>query len=281
MIWGASFLFQRVAVPELGPNIVAFARLALGAVFLVLVALAMRKPLLLRERGKDFLRIGLFNSALPFWCFAYASITLPAGVLAVLNAMVPLFAVLLGWWQGQVPSREKLAGVLLGIAGVAMIVGFGGIPLTWMSMAGFLAGLAAAAMYAYASVEIRRTFTDTDPLVIATGSLIAASLILLPTIFIQPPATLDHPMAWWMVLPLGVVCSGLAYLLYFRLLRDVGVARAVMVTLLVPVFALLWGVLFLDEHPKLLSLAGTATVLFSMALILEKVRLPGFLQRTA
>jgi drug/metabolite transporter (DMT)-like permease len=274
MIWGASFLFQRIAVPELGPNIIAFSRLLLGALVLALFALLLRKPLLLKQNGRDYLRIGLFNSALPFWLFAFSSISLPAGVNAVLNAMVPLFAVLLQWVRGSRPSREKMTGVLMGIVGVCLIVGFGGIPLTFMSMAGFFAGLLAAACYAWSAVEIRSTFADTDPMVVATGSLIGSSLLLLPPLFIAAPRSPWDGAAWMAVLPLGILCTGLAYALYFRLLRDIGSTYAVMVTLLVPIFALLWGVLFLSEHPTWVNLLGTALVLLSMALILEKISLP-------
>lgn len=274
MIWGASFLFQRIAVPELGPNIIAFSRLLLGALVLALFALLLRKPLLLKQNGRDYLRIGLFNSALPFWLFAFSSISLPAGVNAVLNAMVPLFAVLLQWSRGSRPSSEKMTGVLMGIVGVCLIVGFGGIPLTLMSIAGFFAGLLAAACYAWSAVEIRTTFADTDPMVVATGSLIGSSLLLLPTLFIATPRSPWDGSAWMAVLPLGILCTGLAYALYFRLLRDIGSTYAVMVTLLVPIFALLWGVLFLNEHPTWVNLLGTALVLFSMALILEKISLP-------
>jgi drug/metabolite transporter (DMT)-like permease len=274
MIWGASFLFQRIAVPELGPNIIAFSRLLLGALVLALFALLLRKPLLLKQNGRDYLRIGLFNSALPFWLFAFSSISLPAGVNAVLNAMVPLFAVLLQWFRGSRPSSEKMTGVLMGIVGVCLIVGFGGIPLTLMSIAGFFAGLLAAACYAWSAVEIRTTFADTDPMVVATGSLIGSSLLLLPTLFIATPRSPWDGSAWMAVLPLGILCTGLAYALYFRLLRDIGSTYAVMVTLLVPIFALLWGVLFLNEHPTWVNLLGTALVLFSMALILEKISLP-------
>jgi drug/metabolite transporter (DMT)-like permease len=274
MIWGASFLFQRIAVPELGPNIIAFSRLLLGALVLALFVLLLRKPLLLKQNGRDYLRIGLFNSALPFWLFAFSSISLPAGVNAVLNAMVPLFAVLLQWFRGSRPSSEKMTGVLMGIVGVCLIVGFGGIPLTLMSIAGFFAGLLAAACYAWSAVEIRTTFADTDPMVVATGSLIGSSLLLLPTLFIATPRSPWDGSAWMAVLPLGILCTGLAYALYFRLLRDIGSTYAVMVTLLVPIFALLWGVLFLNEHPTWVNLLGTALVLFSMALILEKISLP-------
>lgn len=274
MIWGASFLFQRIAVPELGPNIIAFSRLLLGALVLALFALLLRKPLLLKQNGRDYLRIGLFNSALPFWLFAFSSISLPAGVNAVLNAMVPLFAVLLQWFRGSRPSREKMTGVLMGIIGVCLIVGFGGIPLTLISIAGFFAGLLAAACYAWSAVEIRTTFADTDPMVVATGSLIGSSLLLLPTLFIATPRSPWDGSAWMAVLPLGILCTGLAYALYFRLLRDIGSTYAVMVTLMVPIFALLWGVLFLNEHPTWVNLLGTALVLFSMALILEKISLP-------
>jgi drug/metabolite transporter (DMT)-like permease len=111
-------------------------------------------------------------------------------------------------------------------------------------------------------------------MVVATGSLIGSSLLLLPTLFIATPRSPWDGSAWMAVLPLGILCTGLAYALYFRLLRDIGSTYAVMVTLLVPIFALLWGVLFLNEHPTWVNLLGTALVLFSMALILEKISLP-------
>jgi drug/metabolite transporter (DMT)-like permease len=274
MIWGSSFLFQRIAVPELGPNWVAAGRLLLGALTLVLIMLVLGKPFLLRQNFKPYFWIGFINSALPFWLFAYASITLPAGVTAVLNAMVPLFSVLLLWFRGDAPSAGKFLGVFIGIIGVAMIVGFGGLPLNLKTALGFLAGMSAAALYAYSATEIRQRFSNIDPLAVATGSLLGATLALLPTLFIgnMPVATSATP--WLMLIPLGVLCSGIAYLLYFRLLHDVGSTRAVTVTLLVPVFALLWGVLFLHEHPTLLSLIGTGLVMFSIMLILEKIKWP-------
>jgi drug/metabolite transporter (DMT)-like permease len=208
---------------------------------------------------------------LRFWLFAYASISLPAGVNAVLNATVPLFAVLLQWVRGSRPSSEKFSGVLMGIVGVCMIVGFGGIPLNFSTVTGFAAGLLAGALYAYSAIEIRTHFSSTDPMVVAAGCLLGASLVLLPNIFLgTPKAPLDFD-AWMAVIPLGVLCTGIAYLLYYRLLRDIGSTYAVMVTLMVPIFALLWGTLFLNEHPTWLNLLGTGLVLFSMALILEKI----------
>jgi drug/metabolite transporter (DMT)-like permease len=272
MIWGSSFLFQRIAVPELGPNWVAAGRLLLGALTLLLIMLVLRKPFLLRQNFKPYFWIGFINSALPFWLFAYASITLPAGVTAVLNAMVPLFSVLLLWLRGESPSAGKILGVFLGIVGVAMIVGFGGLPLNLKTALGFLAGMSAAALYAYSATEIRKRFSNVDPLAVATGSLLGATLALLPTLFIGNVPVAASATPWLMLIPLGVMCSGIAYLLYFRLLHDVGSTRAVTVTLLVPVFALLWGVLFLQEHPTLFSLIGTGLVMFSIMLILEKIK---------
>jgi drug/metabolite transporter (DMT)-like permease len=278
MIWGASFLFQRISVPELGPNWVAVGRLTLGALTLVLIMLVLRKPFLLKQNAKQFFWIGLINSAVPFWLFAYASITLPAGVSAVLNAMVPLFSVLLLWLRGDWPSMAKIFGVLLGIIGVAMIVGFGGIPLNVKTMLGFLAGMSAAALYAYSATQIKKHFSNVDSMAVATGSLLGASVALLPTLFIgeMPSAATWEP--WLMLIPLGVLCSGIAYLLYFRLISDVGSTRATMVTLIVPVFALAWGALFLKEHPTLMSLFGTVLVLFSISLILEKITFPKLLR---
>lgn len=276
MIWGSSFLFQRVAVPELGPNWVAAGRLILGALVLVIVMLAMRKPLHLRKNAGAYIWIGFINSALPFWLFAYASITLPAGVTAVMNSMVPLFSVLLLWVMGERPSFGKFAGVTLGIVGVAMIVGFGGLPMTWATALGVLAGMGAAALYAFSAMEIRKRFTNVDPLAVATGSLLGATLALLPVLFIGPMPSTVEVTPWLMLLPLGVFCTGIAYFLYFKLLHDVGSTRATTVTLLVPVFALIWGVLFLHEHPTLLSLVGMGLVIVSMMLILEKIKLPQF-----
>jgi len=276
MIWGSSFLFQRVAVPELGPNWVAAGRLILGALVLVIVMLAMRKPLHLRQNAGAYIWIGFINSALPFWLFAYASITLPAGVTAVMNSMVPLFSVLLLWAMGDRPSFGKFAGVTLGIVGVAMIVGFGGLPMTWATALGVLAGMGAAALYALSAMEIRKRFTNVDPLAVATGSLLGATLALLPVLFIGPMPSTVEVTPWLMLLPLGVFCTGIAYFLYFKLLHDVGSTRATTVTLLVPVFALIWGVMFLHEHPTLLSLIGMGLVIVSMMLILEKIKLPQF-----
>ena len=282
MIWGSSFMFQRIAVPELGPNWVAAGRLILGALVLLLVMLAMRKPLHLRQNAGAYIWIGLINSALPFWLFAYASITLPAGVTAVLNSMVPLFSVLLLWTYGERPSLGKFSGVSLGVIGVAMIVGFGGLPMNLATALGVLAGMAAAALYALSAREIRKRFSAVDPLAVATGSLLGASLALLPVLFIGGPIPSTAELTpWLMLLPLGVLCTGAAYFLYFKLLHDVGSTRAVTVTLLVPVFALIWGVMFLHEHPTLLSLIGMGLVIVSMMLILEKIKLPKFFGTTA
>jgi len=277
MIWGSSFLFQRIAVPELGPNWVAAGRLVLGAVVLLLVMLAMRKPLHLRKNAGAYIWIGFINSALPFWLFAYASISLPAGVTAVMNSMVPLFSVLLLWVMGERPSFGKFAGVTLGIVGVAMIVGFGGLPMTWATALGVLAGMGAAALYALSAMEIRKRFINVDPLAVATGSLLGATLAILPLLFIggSIPSTAELT-PWLMLIPLGVLCTGIAYFLYFKLLHDVGSTRATTVTLLVPVFALIWGMMFLHEHPTLLSLVGMGLVIMSMMLILEKIKLPQF-----
>lgn len=281
MIWGSSFLFQRVAVPELGPNWVAAGRLILGALVLLIVMLAMRKPLHLRKHAGAYIWIGFINSAVPFWLFAYSSITLPAGVTAVMNSMVPLFTVLLLWIQGNKPSAGKFAGVSLGIIGVAMIVGFGGLPMNLATALGVLSGMAAAALYAFSASEIRKRFSDVDPLAVATGSLLGATLALSPVLFIGTVPSTQEITPWLMLLPLGILCTGVAYFLYFKLLHDVGSTRAVTVTLLVPVFALIWGVLFLHEHPTLLSLVGMGLVIFSMMLILEKIRLPKIGKPTA
>lgn len=273
-IWGASFQLQRVAVPALGANVVGFGRLVLGALALLTLVLALGKALDLRRRWKDYLILGALNSAVPFWLFAHAAPHLPSGYSAVLNATTPLSTVLVAWVLGTRPSVSKIIGVAVGIAGVGLIAGFGTVPLQGAALWAFLGGLVAAFCYAIAALETRRRFTGADPLATATGSLLLSTLLLLPLVFLDVDAIRPTVAAWGALAVIGLLCTGVAYWLYFGLLRDAGAERATTVTLLVPVFALVWGTTFLHEHVTLLDIAGSALVLFAVALVFEKVKWP-------
>jgi drug/metabolite transporter (DMT)-like permease len=277
MIWGSSFLFQRITVPLIGAGMTGAGRMVLAAFTLLAVVAVLRRPLQWRARWRDYLCVGPVVMGLPLLCFAYAARSLPAGYLAVLNATVPMFAVLIAWVQGARPSASKLAGVFVGILGVAILAKFGDIEMNWQTALGFAATLAAAFMYALGAIMVKQRFGDADPLPVTAGNLVAGSLPLLPLAAATAPAAVPSAGVAAALLALGIVCTGTAYALYFRLLKDAGVTRATTVTFIVPLFAQLWGALFLHEPVTWASATGCALVLFAVALIFERV--PGLKPR--
>ncbi|HZP66362.1 MAG TPA: DMT family transporter [Rudaea sp.] len=279
MIWGSSFLFQRITVPVIGAGMTGAGRMVLAALTLVAVLAVLRRPLAWRARWRDYLVVGSIVMGLPLLCFAFAAHSLPAGYLAVLNATVPMFAVLIGWLQSARPSASKIAGVFVGILGVAILVRFGDLALTWQTALAFAATLAATFMYAIGAIMARKRFSDVDPMVMTAGNLIGGSLPLLPLAAATAPAVLPSAGVAAALIALGIVCTGIAYALYFNILKDAGVERATTVTFLVPLFAQIWGAVFLHEPITWASAAGCAVVLFAVALIFERV--PGIKPRPA
>jgi drug/metabolite transporter (DMT)-like permease len=277
MIWGSSFLFQRITVPALGAGTTASVRILLAALVLGVALAAMRRPLHWRARWRDYMGVGLINSGIPFLLFAFAAYSLPAGYIAVLNATVPLFTVLIGWIGGPRPSNSKLTGVFVGILGVATLARFGTVQASWMTASAFAAVLLASILYAIGARAVRVRFADADPLTVACGTMTGALLPLLPIALYTMPAQLPSIGVSSALLALGVVCTGLAYAIFYQLIREAGSERAVTVTFLVPLFALAWGAVFLGEAITWASAAGCALVLFAVALIFERV--PGFRSR--
>jgi len=277
MIWGSSFLFQRITVPVLGAGTTASVRILLAALVLGAALAFLRRPLNWRLRWRDYVVVGLINSGIPFLLFAFAAYSLPAGYIAVLNATVPLFTVLIGWVGGPRPSNSKLTGVFVGILGVATLARFGTVTPSWMTAAAFAAVLLASVLYAIGARAVRTRFADADPLTVACGTMTGALLPLLPVALYTMPAQLPSLGVSGALLGLGVVCTGLAYAIFYQLIREAGSERAVTVTFLVPLFALLWGALFLGEPITWASAAGCALVLFAVALIFERV--PGLRPR--
>lgn len=270
-IWGASFLFMRVAAPELGPVMLIEIRIAVASAFLS-AWLALRGEFgTLRGRVRDVTVLGALNSALPFSLFAFATLSLPAGLASVLNATVPLFVVVIGFvWLRERLAPTKLLGLGIGFAGVFVLVGH---KLTLAAdRTAVFAGLAAAASYAFSTHYTRRRLFGVSPLAITTGCQIAASIVLLPFALAARPEHAPSMRALACALLLGVVCTGIAYVLFFRLLRNVGPARASTVTFLIPVFGMTWGFLFLDERLPLSAVLGAAIVLWGTTLVARNPR---------
>lgn len=266
-IWGGSFIFMRIAVPALGPVVLMELRVLLAALFLAGVAHFLKSTLAAGTHWKHYLILGFFNSALPFLLFGYAALTLPASLMAILNATAPIWSTFIGVvWLRQRLTPKAALGLGLGVAGVALLVGLDQAMLQPGAEWAAAAALAAAFCYGIASLYAKQA-RAVEPLANAHGSMWAATLWLLPASFFFVPPALPGPDILLAVVILGVVCSGVAYLLYFRLINEIGAAPALTVTFLIPLFGVLWGWLFLAETVGWHTLAGAFIVILGTALV--------------
>lgn len=270
-LWGASFLFMRVGAAEFGALPTAAVRVAIAALFLLPIALWRGHGPALLQHWKPILGVGILNSGLPFALFCFALLTITAGLGAVLNATAPMFGALVAWaWFGERPRGWRVPGLVIGFAGVAMLagdaVGFRSGTEGRAALWAVLACLAACLSYGVAASAARRWLGGVAPLANAAGSQLGATVLLaLPAVWWWP-AQWPSLRAWWAVLVLGIFCTGLAYILYFRLIEAAGPARALTVTFLVPVFAVFYGVVFLDEHVTAWMLLCAAVIVCGVAL---------------
>lgn len=268
-IWGASFLFMRLASPAFGPLTLAFLRVA-GAATLLVPLLALQKGLgVWRGALPTLLALGLLNSALPFALYAFAALHLPAGLSSILNATVPMWGALVRWaWLGQQPTRWRVLGLFLGLLGVTALVGAKtGLTLDLSAWA-VLGCLLATLNYAVGAVATQRWLGPMPALAVAAGSQLGASLWLLPLGLWAWPAQMPALSAWLHLGALSLLCTGVAYLFYFRLMARIGATNTVTVTFLIPVFAVIWGAIFLGETLSAGMLGGGLLVLAGTALAL-------------
>ena len=270
-IWGASFLFTRLAVVDFGPLPTAGLRVSVATVFLLPLLLARGLLPQLRTHWRAVFTVGLLNSAIPFVCFSYALQTISSGLSAIMNATAPLFGAVVAWlWLSDKPRASRLLG---------LAIGFGGITLLAWDKASFkpdasglssggavLACLLATTCYGIAASFTKRYLGGLPSLVTATGSQFGSALaLLIPTVLYWPTQPVSST-AWLAVVTVGVLCTGLAYVLYFRLLEGIGPARTLAVTFVIPVFAVIYGVLLLGEHVTLWMLGCGAVIVLGTAL---------------
>ena len=265
-IWGGSFLFMKISGPEFGVFGSMAMRTGLAALMLLPLILVRGLGEQLQVHWKKALGIGVLNSGIPFVLFAFATLHLSAGFTAILNSTVPFWSALIAWlWLGDKPRRTQLFGLVIALAGVVLLV-WGKLDLKpggggWA----ILACLVATLLYGFAANITKRMFSGVDPLVSASGSQVGAALCLIPLALFNLPEQNPSAIAWMATIALALVCTALAYILYFRLMANIGPTRATAVTFLIPVFGMLWGVLFLGEvvsarmiFATLVILAGTS-----------------------
>ncbi|MCI0996293.1 EamA family transporter [Pseudomonas corrugata] len=276
-IWGASFLFMRIIAPVIGTIPTAFFRVSIAFVGLVVILALMRVDWNFRGKLKVAMGLGLINSGIPATFYSLAAQTLPAGYSAIFNATTPLMGVLIGglFFSEQL-TVAKVSGVFLGLLGVGILTRAGPVAFDLQLLMGALACLMATTCYGFAGFLTRRWLDHQgglDSRLSALGSMFGATVFLLPlfgySVISQPPASWGGWSVWLSLLGLGLVCTALAYILYFRLLSAIGPVKSMTVTFLIPPFGVLWGALLLDEPLGMAHLYGGVLIAAALWLVLK------------
>jgi drug/metabolite transporter (DMT)-like permease len=269
-VWGASFLFMRIAAPILGPVLLIELRLLLAGLTLLLIAIRLNLIDEIRKNLIHLFVIGCLNSAIPFLLFAFAALYLPSGFSSIINATTPLFGILIsGLWLREKLTWGQFAGLIVGFAGVTILVGWTKIPVTKNFIWAVIGGLCASFLYGIGASYIKNKLSGVNPITIATGSLLSATIVLLPITPRFLPDTFPSLTVILMTIALGLFSTAFAYILYFHLLDNIGVNKTLTVAYLVPLFAMFWGSLILGEPitPSMifgcgLILSGTAIAVY-------------------
>jgi drug/metabolite transporter (DMT)-like permease len=276
-IWGGSFIFLRVATPEVGPILTATLRIMLAGLALVSFARMTGVTMNWRRNIKPFAVVGLFAAVLPFSCFSFAALYLPAAYSALLNSTAPLFgAVFSVFFLAERLTALKLAGLATGVAGVAVLVGAGALVLNARVLLAAAACLVAAACYAISSIIVKKTGRPQrgrtggiHPIAMAAGSMACGGLMMAPTLPLLLPIAMPSTAALWCVAGMSLLSSGLAQAIFIPLIVRIGPTRAMSVSFLIPLFSMLWGFIFLHEALRPSTLVGAAIVMVAMGLVLS------------
>lgn len=273
-LWGSSFMLMRIAAPVFGPILTTFCRALLGGVALYAFARSRGTRFEWRRNAVAYTVMGLANTAVPFSLFTWAALYIPSSYMATMMSLAPVFTGLFGFLLLSEPlTPSRVGALLLGLLGVAVLVRVGPTTITNNVILAVLAGVSAAICYGFAAVYTKMKAARIPPLASATGCQLAAALALLPLAVPDIPHALATTTmtATIAVVVLGVVCTGVAYVLFFHLISTEGANKAITVTLLAPVTAALWAWLLLDEPITGGTVAGIALVLCATMLALELI----------
>lgn len=268
-IWGTAYLFMRSSVPAFGPAPMIFLRMSIGAALVLLpLALIRHGPGPLLRDWRLLAWFGVAFTAVPFLGLGYAAKSISAGLLAVLQSAAPLFAAIVAhFWLREHMSGSRVVGLLIGFAGVGVLV-WDKVSLTSDAGIAIIVSLAATAVWGYSSNYARVRLKHVEPVVLAAGSLAATGLALAPLAIGTWPEQMPGPRAWAEVMFLGIASSGLGFVMYFRLLRTIGAVRTTSVTFLNPIVAMASAAIYLGEPVTLQMVVGCAIILLGTALVL-------------
>ena len=270
-LWGASFLFMRVAGPEFGPFALIAVRVTLASMVLVPLWL-LREPKSGRRavltHWRELTVVGLLNSAIPFVLFAYATLYITGGLAAIMNSTATIWTAVVAWiWLSRKPGLRTTVGLVLGLIGVVVLVSDSITAGIEGAGIGALAAAFAAVLYGIAANYATEKLPGVSSLSIATFSLVAASIALIPVAIVFAPAQSISTQAWAAVIAMGIFSTAVANIIYFYLLAAVGSTRTVTVTFMIPIFGSIWGALFIDETITPVMLIGGGIILSGLALV--------------
>jgi drug/metabolite transporter (DMT)-like permease len=266
-VWGASFLFMRIAAPEFGPLVLVEVRVVIAALFLLPIFLLRANISELTVHWKKLAILSVLNSAAPFFLLTYATLSITGGFAGILNATAPIFAAMVAWiWLSDRLGASQIVGLVIGFVGVLVLV-WNKVTLAFDgTTVAILAGIVAAIFYAVGGNYTKKYMGQLNSLAIATGTMIAAAIILLPIAVYLWPSEPVSIRSWIAAIIMGIASTGIAYILYFRLIRNVGPAKAITVTYLIPAFAMFWGAIFIDEKVTPIMIVGCVIIFFGTAL---------------
>jgi drug/metabolite transporter (DMT)-like permease len=274
-LWGASFLFMRMGAAEFGAVALAAVRVTGAALFLLPLMQWRGQSGALRANWKPIFIVGITNSALPFLCFSYAALSISAGLSSIFNSAAPLFGAFIAWlWLDDRLTPSRMLGLAVGFTGVLWLAWDKASFKPGGSGWAVVACVTGALCYGISANYAKKRLTGVAPLAVATGSQLSAALFLGVPAVIWWPDRAPSGTAWLTAALLAVVCTGVAYMLYFRLIAHVGPANAIAVTFLIPVFAVLWGWIFLAESVTPAMAIGCGVIIIGTGLATGLLKLP-------
>jgi drug/metabolite transporter (DMT)-like permease len=270
-IWGSSFIFMRIACPILGAFVVTDLRVVLAALAMSSFCYITGLAIDWRSNWRHFLIVGLTNSAIPYFLFAFAALYIPAGYSAMLNATSPLFGAMLAvYWLNDRLTYRKVIALALGFSGVGIVSIHSAITMTTISVVAMVGCLVASLCYAIVALYIKKRALAVPAAVLAAGSLSTTGLFMLPiALYNRPPLSAITSISLVSVFVLGMACTGFAQFIYYQLIKSIGPAKALTVTFLIPVFGILWAALFLGECVTAHMIIGCALIISGTYLVVR------------
>ncbi len=273
-IWGSSFVFMRATADVFGPIALIAIRISVAALFMLVFLLQKKRRKEFFNHWKILLLIGAMNSAIPFSLLAYASLHLSGGTVSILNAITPVFtAVIAHFWLKSIMTKLQFFGLAISISGLVFLV-WNKVSWSIDSWLPLLAGVLAALLYGIASTTTKKHLSDVSVMTATAGSLFfSATLMIIVSLFFLPDFNNIQSIDWVYAITLGILCTAIAFIIYFKLVKNIGPARTASVTFLIPIFAFLWGYILLDEVVTTRMWIATGIILLGMGFVTQLIKL--------